>query len=62
MVFIKKHMWETAIKLNENYRQWRCLRADIIKINKKILTLLDEIEKANTVSLDDIEKGKFNGD
>jgi hypothetical protein len=62
MIFIKKNLWETAIKLNANYRGWRCLRADITKINKKILTLLDEIEKANTVSLDDVTKGKFNGD
>ena len=62
MVFIKKHMWEAAIKLNDNYRAFRKLRADITKINKEILALFDEIEKANTVSLSDIEKGKLNGD
>ncbi|MBM3709479.1 MAG: hypothetical protein FJW61_03540 [Actinobacteria bacterium] len=55
MIFIKKNMWEAAIKLNDNYRKVRKLRADISKINKKILTLLDEIEKANTVSLSTIE-------
>jgi len=54
MVFIKKHLWESSIKLNDNYRQFRCLRADITKINKEILTLLDEIEAQNTVSLLDI--------
>ena len=56
MIFIKKNMWEAAIKLNDNYRQFRKLRADISKTGKKILTLLDEIEKQNTVSLYDIEK------
>jgi len=61
MIFIKKNMWETAIKLNKDYREWRKLRADISKIGKKILALLDEIEKANTVSLSDIEKGELNG-
>ena len=54
MVFIKKNMWESWIKLNNNYRGWRKLRADITKINKEILTLLDEIEAQNTVSLLDI--------
>jgi len=56
MIFIKKNMWEAVIKLNDNYRELRKLRADISKIGKKILTLLDEIEKQNTVSLYDIEK------
>lgn len=62
MIFIKKNIWETAIKLNNSYRQFRKLRADITKINKKILSLFDEIEKASTINLSDIEKGKFNGD
>ncbi len=56
MVFIKKHLWESSIKLNDNYRAFRKLRADITKINKEILALFDEIEKANTVSIVDIEK------
>ena len=55
MIFIKKNLWEAAIKLNNNYRKWRKLRADISKIGKEILTLLDEIEKENTVKLDTIE-------
>ncbi|NQT66861.1 MAG: hypothetical protein HQ569_04730 [Actinobacteria bacterium] len=55
MIFVKKNLWEQAIKLNGNYRKWRKLRADISKTGKEILTLLDEIEKENTVSLDDIE-------
>jgi len=55
MIFIKKNLWESAIKLNNNYRKWRKLRADISKIGKEILTLLDEIEKENTVKLDTIE-------
>jgi hypothetical protein len=62
MVFIKKHMWEASIKLNDNYRAFRKLRADITKINKEILALFDEIEKANTVGIADIEKGKLDGD
>jgi len=55
MIFIRKHLWEKALKLNENYRKWRKLRAEISKIGKEILTLLDEIEKANTVSFNNIE-------
>ena len=54
MIFIKKNLWEVAIKLNNNYRKWRKLRADISKIGKEILTLLDEIEKESTVKLSQI--------
>jgi len=56
MIFIKKNLWDKAIKLNDNYRKWRKLRADISKISKEILILLDEIEKENTVGIDDIDK------
>ena len=55
MIFIRKHLWEKAVKLNNNYRKWRKLRACISKIGKEILILLDEIEKENTVKLDTIE-------
>ena len=56
MIFIRRHLWERAIKLNNNYKNWRKSRADISKINKKILTLFDEIEKASTVKIDTIKK------
>lgn len=56
MIFIRRHLWDKAIKLNANYRKWRKSRADISKINKKILTLFDKIEKASTVKIDTIEK------
>ena len=59
MIFIKKNLWEAAIKLNNNYRKWRKLRADISKINAAILTLLDEIEEENKVGLDDIAKDDY---
>jgi AAA+ superfamily predicted ATPase len=52
-------LWEKAVKLNENYRKWRKLRADISKINAAILTLLDEIEEENKVGLDDIAKDDY---
>lgn len=54
MIFVKKNLWEVAIKLNNNYRKWRKLRADISKTGKEILTLLDEIEKESTVKLSQI--------
>jgi len=54
MIFIRRYLWERAIKLNNNYKNWRKSRADISKINRKILTLFDEIEKASTVKLDTI--------
>lgn len=56
MIFIRRYLWERAIKLNANYKKWRKSRANISKINKKILILFDEIEKANTVELDTINK------
>ncbi|MCL5070430.1 MAG: hypothetical protein M1308_05985 [Actinobacteria bacterium] len=55
MIFLRKHIWERALKLNNNYKKWRKMRADISKINGKILALLDEIERQNTLSLDNIE-------
>lgn len=61
MIFIKKNLWEASIKLNDNYRKVRKLRAEISKTNKEILALLDEIERQNTVSFDDIAKGQQNG-
>ena len=60
MIFIRRYLWERAIKLNNNYRKWRKSRADISKINRKILTLFDEIEKAATVKIDTIEKNGNN--
>jgi len=60
MIFIRRYLWESAIKLNTNYRKWRKSRADISKINRKILTLFDEIEKAATVKIDTIEKNGNN--
>ena len=56
MIFIRRHLWDKVIKLNNNYRKWRKSRAHISKINRKILTLFDEIEKASTVKLDTINK------
>ena len=56
MIFIRRHLWERAIKLNNNYKKWRKSRADISKINKKILTLFDEIEKASIVKLETVAK------
>lgn len=60
MIFIRRHLWDKAIKLNTNYKNWRKSRADISKINRKILTLLDEIEKASIVKIDAIEKNGNN--
>ena len=56
MIFIRRHLWEMAIKLNNNYRSWRKSRADISKINRKILTLFDEIEKASFVKPETVAK------
>ena len=60
MIFIRRYLWERAIKLNNNYKKWRKSRADISKINRKILTLLDVLEKASTVKIDTIEKNGNN--
>ena len=51
MIFLRQAQWERAIKLNDNYKLWRKSRADISKKGKKILALLDSIEKENTVSI-----------
>ena len=60
MIFIRRYLWERAIKLNNNYKNWRKSRADISKINRKILTLFDEIERAATVKIDAVEKNGNN--
>ena len=51
MIFLKAGISKRAKILNESYRQWRKNRAQIGKINMQILSLLDEIEKINTLSL-----------
>ena len=54
MIFLRQSQWRQAIKLNDNYKLWRKSRAEASKIGKKILALLDSIEKENTVGLDTI--------
>ena len=56
MIFIRRYLWERVIKLNNNYKKWRKSRADISKINRRILTLFDEIEKAATVKLNTLNQ------
>ena len=56
MIFIRQFLWASAIKLNANYKLWRKSRANISKINRRILTLLDEIEKASTVKLNTLNQ------
>ena len=51
MIFLKAGISKRAKILNGSYRQWRKNRAQIGKINMQILSLLDEIEKINTISL-----------
>jgi hypothetical protein len=54
MIFLRRNIWESAIKLNDNYRTFRSKRAQISKINSQILKLIDIIQKQNTVSLQKI--------
>lgn len=54
MTFLRQAQWEKAIRLNDNYKLWRKSRAEASKAGKKILALLDSIEKENTVGLDTI--------
>ncbi|MCX6383039.1 MAG: hypothetical protein NTV16_00895 [Actinobacteria bacterium] len=56
MIFLKAGISKRAKILNGSYRQWRKNRAQIGKINMQILSLLDEIEKINTVSLSGIKE------
>ena len=56
MIFLKANINKRAKILNDSYRQWRKNRAQIGKINMQILSLLDEIEKINTVSLSGIKE------
>ena len=51
MIFLKKDVSKRAKILNDNYKSFRKLRARVGIINKDILSLMDEIEKINTVSL-----------
>jgi len=54
MIFLRQDIWDISLKLNENYRTWRSKRAQISKINREILRLLDIMEKGSTVSLESI--------
>ena len=54
MVFLRQKIWESAIKLNDNYRTFRIKRAEISKINREILKLIDIIERKNSVSVENI--------
>jgi len=54
MIFLRQKIWESAIKLNENYRTFRGKRAEISKINSQILKLTDIIQRQNTVSVENI--------
>jgi len=56
MIFLKAGISKRAKILNESYRQWRKNRAQIGKINMQIISLLDEIEKINTLSLSAVKK------
>jgi hypothetical protein len=54
MIFLRQDIWDLSLKLNENYRTFRTKRAQISKINRQILKLLDIIQKQNNVSLESI--------
>jgi hypothetical protein len=54
MIFLRRNIWDSAIRLNDNYRTWRNKRAQISKINIQILKLLDIMEEGSTVSLESI--------
>ena len=56
MIFLKKDVSKRARLLNDNYKLYRKNRAKIAKINTEIISLLDEIEKINTLSLSAIKK------
>jgi len=56
MIFLKKDEEKKAKELNDNYKLHRKNRAQISKINSMILSLLDEIEKINTLSLSAIKE------
>ena len=58
MIFLRQNIWESALKLNDNYRTWRSKRAQVSKINREILRLLDIMEEGSKVSLESIYGSK----
>ncbi len=54
MIFLRQNIWDSAIKLNDNYRTWRSKRAQVSNINREILRLLDIMEEGSNVSLESI--------
>ena len=56
MIFLKAGISKRAKILNDNYKLYRKNRAQVAKINTEILSLLDEIEKINMVSITGIKE------
>jgi len=56
MIFLKAGISKRAKLLNDNYKLYRKNRAQVAKINTEILSLLDEIEKINMVSIAGIKE------
>lgn len=58
MVFIRRDLKERVRRYNKRYRCWRQLRARLVKINRQILALLDELGARLRIKLEEIEKSK----
>jgi len=56
MIFIKRQHWPKVAELSTNYRQWRKRRARIVKINREMLALIDQLEKERTLEVSFLEQ------
>jgi hypothetical protein len=51
MIYIRRALWPEIEEKIRWYRKWRNARARIVKINQKILVILDKMEGAVTVDV-----------
>lgn len=58
MVFIRASLKDKVRRYNKRYRRFREIRARLVRINRQILALLDDLEAKLRIRLKEIEKGK----
>jgi hypothetical protein len=51
MIYIRQKFWLEVKEKVSRYQKWRQARARMVQINREILSLIDEMEKAITVEV-----------
>ena len=51
MIYIRQKFWQEVKEKVSRYQKWRQARARMVQINREILSLIDQMEKAITVEV-----------